>query len=288
MSFPGPAYVPAAIGVDLREARQRRGFSLDQVARATKISVTILRAIEADRFDDLPQSVFLRGFLRAYAREVGLDPEAIVSRYLRELQQGHDEVAEASREKTNDVGREATRKATLAANGGTTGATWTQLLTIGGVVFVIGVVSMRWGGQTDRAAEFAAGTPDLVQAPASPVVSSPESSADRSLPATGTAGANDAGAVAADGEPLRIDLRPGAPCWVEATVDGRRVVYRLMSPGEQHAIEVHDEAVFRIGDAAAFAFSIDGALGRPLGRSGQPVTVRITKENYRTFLALVP
>lgn len=41
----------------------------------------------------------------------------------------------------------------------------------------------------------------------------------------------------------------------------------------------------RVGDPAAFVYWLNGALGRPLGPPGEPVTVRITEDNYETFLA---
>jgi hypothetical protein len=84
---------------------------------------------------------------------------------------------------------------------------------------------------------------------------------------------------------LHLDVRSQGPCWLSATVDGMRAVYRLMQPGEQQAIEVHDEVVLRIGDPAAFAFSINGMAGRSLGRAGGAVTVHITRQNYREFLS---
>ncbi len=57
-----------------------------------------------------------------------------------------------------------------------------------------------------------------------------------------------------------------------------------MQPGEQYTIEVHDEAVLRVGDPAAFAFSINGMEGRVLGPAGEAVTVHMTPHNYREFL----
>src|SRR5919106_3125843 len=68
------------VGGALRDAREQRGLSLDRLSQTTKISVTILRAIENNRIEKLPDGIFLRGFLRAYAREVGLNPEETVRR----------------------------------------------------------------------------------------------------------------------------------------------------------------------------------------------------------------
>ncbi len=54
------------IGSYLRQQRERAGLSLEQVAQTTKIRGTLLTSLEADRMDDLPGGVFVRGFVRAY------------------------------------------------------------------------------------------------------------------------------------------------------------------------------------------------------------------------------
>jgi hypothetical protein len=71
--------------------------------------------------------------------------------------------------------------------------------------------------------------------------------------------------------------------WVEATADGRRVLYQLVNPGEEHIIDAREELLLRVGDAGAFDYSINGVQGRQLGASGAVRTLRITRENYRTF-----
>jgi hypothetical protein len=72
------------VGGELRAARRARKLSIDDIARATKIAPVVLRAIEDNAFDHVPPGVFARGFLRAYAREVGLDAESLVRRYRAE------------------------------------------------------------------------------------------------------------------------------------------------------------------------------------------------------------
>src|SRR5438876_624659 len=74
------------VGTQLRQARETRGIPLAQLNARTKISPRSLRAIERNEFDRLPGGVFTRGFLRAYAREVGLDPEEIVRQYVAEYE----------------------------------------------------------------------------------------------------------------------------------------------------------------------------------------------------------
>lgn len=56
-------------------------MSVEEVSRATRIPVTSIDRIEADRFDDLPGEVFVRGFLKAYARAVALPADEVLARY---------------------------------------------------------------------------------------------------------------------------------------------------------------------------------------------------------------
>ena len=72
------------IGDQFQQARKGADVTLESIAERTKIPRHFLEAIEANDFDRLPGGVVRRGHLRAYAREVGLDPEKIVWRYLRE------------------------------------------------------------------------------------------------------------------------------------------------------------------------------------------------------------
>ena len=74
------------LGSELRHARERLGLSLDDIAERTKIRAATLRAIEHDDFDRLPPPIFTRGFLKAYAREVGLDPDGVANRFAAALQ----------------------------------------------------------------------------------------------------------------------------------------------------------------------------------------------------------
>jgi cytoskeleton protein RodZ len=67
------------IGEILREAREKRELSLDEVALLTKVRVKYLAAIEADHFDALPSKVQKKGFVRTYARVLELDPAPLLA-----------------------------------------------------------------------------------------------------------------------------------------------------------------------------------------------------------------
>ena len=66
------------VGQKLSAARQRRGLTLEDLSRTTKIPIALLDAIECDDVARLPQGFFTRGFVRTYAIEVGLDPEELL------------------------------------------------------------------------------------------------------------------------------------------------------------------------------------------------------------------
>ena len=69
-----------AVGQTLREERTRKGIELDEVERVTKIRVKFLRAMEEDRWDELPAPVYARGFLSTYADYLGLDDLPLLER----------------------------------------------------------------------------------------------------------------------------------------------------------------------------------------------------------------
>lgn len=71
----------ASVGQFLREKREERRMSVAEVARATRVPVSSVERIEADQFDELPAEVFVRGFLKSYARAVGVSEDEVLARY---------------------------------------------------------------------------------------------------------------------------------------------------------------------------------------------------------------
>jgi cytoskeleton protein RodZ len=74
-------------GDKFRKAREKKELSFDDVSNVTKIGARMLRAIEEENFDVLPGGVFNKGFIRAYAKHLGLNDEEAVSDYLACLRQ---------------------------------------------------------------------------------------------------------------------------------------------------------------------------------------------------------
>ncbi len=71
------ARIGVEVGQQLFEARQRRGLALDDISRATKIPVSVLSALERNDASHLPQPFFTRAFVRAYAKEVGVNADEL-------------------------------------------------------------------------------------------------------------------------------------------------------------------------------------------------------------------
>lgn len=78
-------------GARLRRSRLRRGMDVEQVATITKVNPTYLRCIEEEAFDQLPAAVYVRGFVSAYARTVGLDPAEVAPSYMARFLEAREE-----------------------------------------------------------------------------------------------------------------------------------------------------------------------------------------------------
>ena len=80
----------STFGEDLKRERELRKIPLREISESTKINLRYLEALERNDFEHLPGGVFARGFVRAYAQFIGVDPESMVNAYLLELkaQQG--------------------------------------------------------------------------------------------------------------------------------------------------------------------------------------------------------
>jgi cytoskeletal protein RodZ len=254
------------IGAELRTARRARHRSIDDISRATKIAPSVLRAIEHDDFDAVPGGLFTRGFLRAYAREVGLDGEDLVRRYRAEVEP--PAVATSPTSGSQPIASDA-EDLSADIDDPPAAARHTQIVQFAVILVVcVGYLASL------RPAKPAAG----VDVPTDAVAAIP--AAEVPVATTGST------TVAAKN--LTVDIHPTGPCWVEATADGERVVGRLMDAGSRETIDVGEMLTLRVGDPAAFAFSINGVAGRSLGRAGAVATVRIDRANYESFLDPLP
>lgn len=252
------------LGEELKRAREAAGLSLRDMETRTKISVTALEALERNDFSRLPGGIFGRSFVRAYALEVGVDPDATVSRFITLLEESEREAAERRAARRPEITQddrqflERQKRALL-------------LLQVVAAVVVVAVVALVTWRVRIMLAE-----PDVpVQTTTPAPVILPPAPADP-IPAPPPAATVPAAMV------LELDL--AGDCWIEVTVDGAKPVARLFRAGEQQRIEVTRELLLDVGDAGALRLSIDGRQARPLGAAGARVRTRITRDNAATFL----
>lgn len=265
-----PRTAPAmTIGLELRQAREERGISLRELSERTKIRQPALRAIESDDLRQLPGGAIGRGFVKLYAREVGLDAHAIAERFDVQRESGG----------AGDSGGEP------RASGGTTLASLSSLVTPARAAMVLAAIAVLAVGyfvlrprpgspRAEEGGAIAAEASTPVDAPSTPGPATP----------AGPAGTPPMEAAQAPAGTVRVDLHATGDCWIAATADGQQVVYRVLPAGERATMSATTEAVVRIGMPANVTVTINGRPIRPFERPGSPITLRITPANYRDLV----
>jgi cytoskeleton protein RodZ len=244
-----------SFGASLRRERELRGVSLQEIAAATKIGVRMLEAIEEDRLDKLPQGLFVRGFVREYARFLALDEQKILTELSFHATPAtvviDNEVGERGR-------RVSSRLATRLINGG--------LAT--GVLAVVAVLILSPGFSGENVAPTAL---PAVDAPAASSI--PESATSAGAPAQSINAASVLpGAATAPSvlpQPLQLTLTATEDCWIGLDVGGDRVENRVLKKGESFSITARQNASLAVGNAGGLLVAIDSGPPRPLGNRGE-------------------
>lgn len=252
-------------GGKLRQARERRGISLRQIASSTKIAAAALDALEKNDISKLPGGIFSRAFVRSYAVEVGLDPDETVKEFLDRFNQDRPPSAEAMAAAIPEEEKQFEQRQRQAVKAVGVGVALVLVL----VVILFFVLRKRSAAQAEVPPPAAAETTPVPAPEAAP----PPQAADAGSPT---------GATPAAGQ-LKLDVHPSSECWVSVTVDGRKLFGRVMQGGERESYTVQREAIVEIGDAGAFAFSVNGRAGKPLGDKGQVKTLRLTPSTASQF-----
>ncbi|HEX5716557.1 MAG TPA: helix-turn-helix domain-containing protein [Thermoanaerobaculia bacterium] len=246
---PPEAETTAAFGDWLRRQREMREISLRDIADRTKISLRYLQAMEDDRFDLLPAPIFAKGFLREYARYVGLSPDDVVNHYLSVQQKGTSE-EEGVRKDSTLAGQRPTRPRPVR--------NWTYGLFLAlAVLLLIGLVAaLAWYAERRRDDPAADVTPPPIAAPPAPEtapVAAPLPTPEKPK------------------APLEVTLDLTSACWVEVSADGKRIVAQEYAQGESQTFEAQQSVQITLGDTSAADIQVNG-LSYPL--NGKPGEVR--------------
>jgi cytoskeletal protein RodZ len=238
------------LGSRLKEARERRGVSLRQIANDTKISMTVLEALERNDISRLPGGIFSRSFVRSYATEVGLNVEEAVEDFIKQFPLDSVTVGHAPSHGSDEMDSfESDRRVASAV-----------LWMLGLSVPIAGVI-LYFGLRTPAARDTAAA------APTAAVAAKPETS-DDGVPAS----------------PLRLEIVARRAFGLSIAIDGAAASEVTLAAGDRRAFDIKTEATITSSDAGAFEWTINGRPGRPAGPAGTPATLRLTTANYEGFL----
>ena len=280
----GPRDTAADVGRTLRQARESRGVSLKELCCRTKIPVLRLQQIEQGNFAALPAGIYARGMLRAVAREVGCNPERLLARLPQDVWG----------ERTSGVAASAVTAHAATRTDSVTRVCATEIDSMdvrrrraqwGATVAFLVLGVALYASLTDHSFRASSVTPVMDQDIVAVSSAAARAHAAGDAPPVMTIGTATAARVAnQQADDIRVDVRADNVCWVSGTVDGRRVIYRLLNPGDGAEIRAAADLVLRVGDPSALRLTINGGPVRLFGRAGEPVTVHITRENYRDFL----
>jgi len=263
-------------GRKLREARERRGLSLRQIASATKISMLTLEALEKNDIARLPGGIFSRGVVRSYAVEVGLDPEETIQEFMGQFPQdsvtaGHPTTRRSEDHEDVDSDRQ------LAS-------TFLRLILVSIPVAAI-VVYFGTAGRRAAARQALGVQASEPAAPSTPAIAPqpPPADVDRDAPAV-VAGRAAVASDTQDVDRLVVQLKAVQRSWVSAIVDGQRAVQRVFQPGDEQTLDVRRDIVLTAGDGGAITVTLNGAAAKPIGPSGQTATTRLNLTNFKEYL----
>jgi cytoskeleton protein RodZ len=265
-------------GAALRAARERVGWSLEDLAPALRIRLQYLEALEAGRIGELPGNAYALGFLRAYASALGLDPNEIARRFKAE--------ARAVNEKTR------LRFPVPAPQRGTPAGAVVLL----GVVLAIGAYAgwYRLSGEGRLPAETSTQVPQrlaplaeqVVQpSPAAPnpvaaaqAPQAPQEQQADAPPMPAISPSSAAAAVAPLAAPptpaaqsgqSRILLRANADSWIQVRDRaGPILLTRILHPGETWEVPAKPNLLLTTGNAGGTDLVVDGAPSASLGGNG--------------------
>jgi cytoskeleton protein RodZ len=270
---------PAAVraGADLREARERLGWSLPEVAAGLRIRLPHLEALEEGRISQLPGNAYAVAFMRSYARALGLDDEEMVRRFKAE-------VAEVGRR------TELVFPIPMPQRGLPAGA-----ILLLGIVLAIGAYTgwYRLSGEGRLPAETVVAIPERLaplaeqalppppaeispaEAPrvalagaAPPIVSIPPDEPPVPV-ATASAGSAQAATVPPVAAESRLVLHASADAWIMLKDrSGAVLLNRVLKTGETWPVPPRPDLLLTTGNAGGTEILVDGVVAPPLGGSG--------------------
>lgn len=297
-----------SVGEFFRQVRETKGLTVDEVASKTRIRTDFVKALEDGNFAKLPDQVFARGFVRSYARSLGLDEEDAVHRFIQSAGSFYEKQDERERLKVRQVEEEQKRRSNRKAVAIAIGiaiVTLTMLLSREqSTVFRRGNADQA---TTKRAAHPAKEVPDSAKKQESEPVAETSKTSDLPgavTPSSGEAHRSESGAEpvasskiesdppatisavspgadgplagigldrtigAQDGQ-LVLDLEATELSWVVIQIDNGSPQETLLRAGEKGHWKGQDQFILTLGNAGGVKAELNGKPQKPFGPSGK-------------------
>jgi transcriptional regulator with XRE-family HTH domain len=232
------------LGERFRAAREARGLTLSEVAEQIRIRSVYLAAIEDEHWNAIGAPVYARGFMRTYARFLGMDPEEAVAEFNRRQDVSTaataQDVAQAPRQRTRPSG---------------------ALIWVAGLVAVVLIAFVVYNEVAMRAQQSPGPVADATATTDGAASATPDLPTPTPVPALG--GANS------------LALVLSAPSWLRVTVDGSVSMEGTFPAGTSKTFHGKNAQV-RIGNAGGVEVFVDGKDRGKLGASGDVVEYNFT------------
>jgi hypothetical protein len=260
----GGASELASFGEELRREREIRGISLKEISDATKISKRFLEAIERNDHHTLPAPVFTRGFVREYARYLGLSAEDMVNRY--NYAAANDDRIEKPPQirihppvPVKDISPKPPPKKGIPPAFARIDRNFIFLLFIAAALAAVAWWAIRnkgfdfdSDGATDTSTAIPIATRPVTQPPPEPRPAVPDDSV------------------------LRMNVEVLGDSWVVLEADGKIVFQESMKAGQRRDFEANEQFRFRtIGNGAGLKLTINGLALPLLGDEGEVIKNRV-------------
>lgn len=247
-----------AIGEKLKNAREAKGLTLDQVNKKTRIHGSVLRALEAGSADSMLNTAYVKSFLKEYASFLGLDPKEIIHAYLnasKELQKTEylPSVASVVKEPSS-VGDKEDESTT-----GSLGALVMSIII--GITLVAGVFFLGKAAVKVFTKPRPPGTAAARAARVTSQVNNTKKDAKyvRSKNTKRRVKSDKSGSgSAAQNELLKLVIKVKTPCLIQLSADGDLIFKRVLESGTEETFTAKESFTFYVSKAEAVNMTLNG------------------------------
>ena len=241
-----------SLGERFRAAREQRGQTLSEVAEHLRIRSVYLAAIEEENWAAIGAPVYTRGFLRTYARYLGLDPEDAVAQY-----------------------NAAAGNAPQAASQSAGPSAYREPRSLGPLIWISGVVALALVGFVIYLYFSPPRSPMLASGGSATSATSAPSPGPSGSPAGSTAAASPAPSPTLLPRTQTLAIHLTAPSWLRVTVDGNVSIEGTFPAGTTKTFH-GKSALVRVGNAGGVEITVDGKRVGKLGGAGDVVEKAFT------------